>query len=82
MRKEDGKDVYILGDSDTTITPLEILDEAGNLDYIAIAFSNNAVMYKKGDVAIIDDSDLIIGFRSEGSIDHLIEKLMAIKSGE
>jgi hypothetical protein len=80
--KKEGKDVYILGDSDTTITPVEILDETGNLDYIAIVFSNSDTVYKKGDVAIIDDSDLIIGFRSEGSIDHLIEKLMAIKSGE
>lgn len=79
MKREEGKDVYILGDSETTITPVEILDDEGNLDYIAIVFSNNATVYKKGDIAIVDDSDLIIGFRSEGSIDHLIEKLMSIK---
>lgn len=79
MKKEDGKDVYILGDSNTVLTPVEIVDENGTIDYRAIIFSNNNITYVKGETAIIDDHDLILGFRSEESIDNLIEKLNALK---
>jgi hypothetical protein len=79
MKKEEGKDIYILGDSETNLTPVEILDDKGNLDYMAIIFSNKDISYQKGDIAVIDTSDLILGFRTERSIDLLIEKLMSIK---
>ncbi len=82
MKKEDGRDVYILGDSNTIMTPVEITDENGMLDYRAIVFSNNNISYSKGETAIIDKNDLILGFRSEEAIDHLIEKLYALKEKE
>jgi len=79
MIKEEGKDVYLLGDTDTVLTPVEIINDDGLLDYKAIVFSNNEMMYKKGETAIIDSYDLVVGFKTERSVDLLIEKLLALK---
>jgi hypothetical protein len=79
MKKEEGKDVYILGDSNTTITSVEILDEYNLRDYRAVIFSNNDILYSRGETITVDPFDLVIGFKSEQSIDLLIQKLQALK---
>jgi hypothetical protein len=79
MKKEEGKDVYILGDSNTIITPVEILDDYDLRDYRAVVFSNDDILYSKGETITIGAYDLVIGFKSEQSIDLLIQKLQALK---
>jgi len=78
MIKESGKDVYILGDSETSIFPVTVSDDDGNLDYVGIVFSNQRFI--NGMLPQVAQEDLVIGFRSVRSIDTLVISLDEIRS--
>lgn len=75
--KKDDDNVYILGDTETFIIPVEVSNNDGSLDYVGIAFSNTEPA--TGDIPVEVTSDLILGFRATRSIEFLIEKLVEIK---
>lgn len=78
MQKEEGKEIYIFGDSDTIITPTMIVNDDGTPDYIALIFHNEN-LYQQGETISVGDADLVLGFKSAQSIDLLIGMLNSIK---
>jgi hypothetical protein len=76
---KEGKDVYILGDSTTAITPVMVATDDGKPDYVALVFSNGDEVLQPGEVIALNDADLVLGFRTEHSVDLLISKLLYIR---
>ena len=75
--KKNKESVYVLGETDTTIFPVSMDDAGGNLDFVGVAFSNKK--YLTGNVPTVKGSDLVIGFKTVGSIDVMIARLQEIR---
>lgn len=69
--------VYVFGDTDTTVFPVSMDTDEGNLDYVGVAFSNKKFLV--GTAPVVQDSDLVLGFKTTHSINVLISRLEQIR---